>query len=73
LGKDTFTVFVITGMVIRKMINNTNMTSTSGVVLIVELNSSSLEPTLIAMGSIPRLTRFARSATSKDAALRNGT
>src|SRR6478672_9646847 len=45
---------VTTGIVIRKMISSTSMTSTSGVVLIVETISSSSplgEPTLIAMAS----------------------
>src|SRR6185436_10942797 len=47
---------VTTGMVIRKMISSTSMTSTSGVVLIVETISSSSpldEPTFIAMASDP--------------------
>ena len=49
-GSVTLTVLVITGMVIRKMINSTSMTSTSGVVLMVEIgSSSSADPTLIAM------------------------
>jgi hypothetical protein len=41
----------MTGIVIKKMIKSTNMTSTRGVVLMVEFNSSSppLDPTLIAM------------------------
>src|SRR6185369_4630986 len=47
---------VTTGIVIRKMISSTSMTSTSGVVLIVETISSSSpldEPTFIAMASGP--------------------
>src|SRR4051812_20957166 len=43
-GSLTGTVFIATGMVIRKMMSMTSMTSTSGVVLIVELTSSSPEP-----------------------------
>ena len=52
LGRSSFTVFLITGMVIRKMISSTNMTSTSGVVLMSDIRSvpsSSDAPTLIAM------------------------
>jgi len=51
VGSLSSIVFVTTGMVMRKMINSTNMTSTSGVVLIVELtaSSSSEPPTLIPM------------------------
>src|SRR5580765_4367904 len=48
------TVCVTTGMVIRKMISSTSITSTSGVVLIAETTSSSspsLEPTFIAMAA----------------------
>ena len=37
LGRSTFTVLVITGIVIRKMMSSTSMTSTSGVVLIVAI------------------------------------
>jgi hypothetical protein len=41
---------VTTGMVIKKMINNTNITSTKGVVLISLMISSSFsEPTFIDM------------------------
>src|SRR4029079_7719955 len=49
---------VTTGIVIRKMIRSTSMTSTSGVVLMVETTSSSspsAEPTFIAMASAPRV------------------
>ncbi len=45
-------VFEITGIVIRKIMSNTSITSTSGVVLIVELSSvpsSAEEPTFIAI------------------------
>src|SRR3954463_9316633 len=51
---------VTTGMVIRKMISSTSITSTSGVVLIVETTWSSSPgpgPTLIAMASSPRGSR----------------
>src|ERR1043165_7579179 len=52
LGSCTGIDVVTTGIVIRKMISSTSMTSTSGVVLIVETTSSSspsAEPTFIAM------------------------
>src|SRR5262245_56916178 len=52
LGRFCTTVFVITGIVIRKMISSTSITSTRGVVLMVELSSvpsSSLDPTFIAI------------------------
>src|SRR5271154_3000762 len=46
-------VWVTTGIVIRKMMRSTSITSTNGVVLMVELKSSSAspsgEPTFIAM------------------------
>src|SRR6476646_3234170 len=50
-GNSTGTVIRTTGTVIRKMLNSTSMTSTSGVVFIVEIacSSSSAEPTFIAM------------------------
>src|SRR2546421_4099982 len=52
-GRATFTVLVITGIVMRKMMSSTSITSTSGVVLIVAmtLGSSPPEtgPTLIAI------------------------
>src|SRR6516164_1630783 len=49
-GSCTGTVLVITGMVIRKMMSSTSITSTSGVVLMLAIAppASSL-PTLIAM------------------------
>src|SRR5580765_5304114 len=52
----TGTVYVTTGIVIRKMIRSTSITSTSGVVLIVETTSSSSlsEPTFIAMAASAR-------------------
>ena len=40
-GRSTLTDCVITGMVIRKMISSTSMTSTSGVTLISEIDLSS--------------------------------
>src|SRR5690242_1982330 len=53
LGRFCTTVLVITGIVIRKMINSTSITSTSGVVLMVEFSSASSpseeEPTFIAI------------------------
>jgi hypothetical protein len=50
LGKSTLMDVVTTGIVIKKMISKTNITSTKGVVLISFMISSSLsEPTLIAM------------------------
>jgi hypothetical protein len=50
LGKSTLMDVVTTGMVIKKMINNTNITSTKGVVLISLMISSSFsEPTFIDM------------------------
>src|ERR1039457_479798 len=50
-GSVTGTVCVTTGMVMRKMMSRTSITSTSGVVLIVETTSSSslLEPMFMAM------------------------
>src|SRR5271156_2993131 len=57
-GSSTCTVLVTTGMVMRKMINSTSMTSTSGVVLMEELKSSSSpseDPTFIAMVGHPLL------------------
>src|ERR1700730_6860143 len=50
-GRSTLTVLVITGIVMRKMISSTSITSTSGVVLMLDitLGSSELGPTLIDM------------------------
>src|SRR5882762_6046094 len=50
-GRETGTVLVITGIVMRKMMSSTSMTSTSGVVLIFDITvtSSELAPTLIDM------------------------
>ena len=51
LGKESLMEVVTTGMVIRKMINNTSITSTRGVVLMADMTasspSSSLEPTFM--------------------------
>src|ERR1700760_3969453 len=45
LGRSTFTVLLITGIVIRKMMSRTNMTSTRGVVLMLFITAfSSPEP-----------------------------
>jgi hypothetical protein len=47
---------VTTGMVIKKIISSTNITSTKGVVLIAEITASSsseLEPTFMAMVFLP--------------------
>src|SRR6478736_6673645 len=55
-GNSTGIDVVTTGMVIRKMISSTSITSTSGVVLMVEMVSSTSppgEPTFIAMASDP--------------------
>src|SRR5687767_14887109 len=50
LGKETGIEVVTTGMVIRKMISNTSITSTRGVVLISEMTSSSdVSPTAMDM------------------------
>src|SRR5512141_933691 len=56
LGKDTGIEVVTTGMVIRKMISSTSITSTRGVVLIAEMTSSSPPsdgPTAMAMAIAP--------------------
>ena len=37
LGRSTFTLLLITGIVIRKMMSITSMTSTSGVVLMLDI------------------------------------
>src|SRR5258705_4303725 len=54
-GSLTGTVWVTTGIVIRKMIKSTSITSTSGVVLMAETTSSSpeSEPTFMAMVGAP--------------------
>src|SRR5450755_552496 len=54
-GSTTGIVCVTTGIVIRKMMSSTSITSTSGVVLIDETTSSSspLEPTFMAMARFP--------------------
>src|SRR5579863_7878637 len=48
-GRSTFTVLLITGMVIRKMMSSTSITSTSGVVLMLAIAPPDSCPTLIAM------------------------
>src|ERR1700737_1345606 len=64
LGRSTFTVLLMTGIVMRKMISNTNMTSTSGVVLIFATTDCSSEepPTFI---DILRSSRVFRRHPSK--------
>jgi hypothetical protein len=50
LGKSTLMDVVTTGIVIKKMIKSTNITSTKGVVLIwLMISSSPSDPTFIAM------------------------
>src|SRR2546421_6717709 len=50
LGSSTGMLWITTGMVMRKMMSSTSITSTSGVVLICELRSSSSDcPTCIAI------------------------
>src|SRR5450432_4281924 len=64
-GSCTGIAVVITGMVIRKMISSTSITSTSGVVLMAETTSSSSPlagPTLIAMAGLLGLYRGLRRA-----------
>src|SRR6185503_6730972 len=48
-GRSSAMLWITTGIVIRKMISRTSITSTSGVVLICELSSSSSWATCIAM------------------------
>src|SRR5258708_19733980 len=50
-GRSTFTVLLMTGIVTRKMMSSTNMTSTSGVVLMFAITpcSSPEPPTFIAI------------------------
>src|SRR5580765_3684105 len=59
LGRSTFTVLLITGMVIRKIMSNTNRTSTRGVVLMFAITPGSSPPdpgpTLIAIIVAPEL------------------
>src|SRR5580700_6943911 len=52
-GRSTFTVLLITGMVIRKMMSSTSITSTSGVVLMLAIDPPDSCPTLIAMTMAP--------------------
>ncbi len=44
LGSSRGTVWVTTGMVMRKMMSSTSMTSTKGVVLMLDITSSSSPP-----------------------------
>src|SRR5438477_2314272 len=70
LGRFSATVCVTTGMVIRKMISSTSITSTSGVVLMLETTSSSPPlslPTFIAMLGSPCLRGPERRAVPKRA------
>src|SRR5262245_32224240 len=67
LGSTTGTFLLITGMVIRKMIRSTNMTSTSGVVLMAAMtvcSSPESGPTLIdinqCLASSPGLLAYRR-------------
>src|SRR5690349_7669014 len=54
-GRDTGIEVVTTGIVIRKMISSTSITSTRGVVLMAEMTSSSDDsPTAIAMAVLLR-------------------
>src|SRR6267154_137076 len=70
LGRSTGTVLLITGMVMRKMISSTSMTSTSGVVLMFDITvvSSELPPTLIDMVS----PRALRALSKRGATVRPG-
>src|SRR6267378_3420587 len=70
LGRSTGTVLLITGMVMRKMISSTSMTSTSGVVLMLDITvfSSELPPTLIDMVS----PRALRALSKRGATVRPG-
>ena len=61
-GSSSFTLWVITGVVMRKMINSTYMMSTRGVVLIdatIASSASSAAPTVIDMAAY----RLADSST----------
>src|SRR5438132_3168595 len=63
-GSSTGTFWITTGMVIRKMISSTSITSTSGVVLICEFRSSSSAcPMVIAMSE--RLVRGVAAAEER--------
>src|SRR6186713_2254043 len=55
-GSSTFTVLLMTGIVIRKMMSNTNMTSTRGVVLMLFKGACSSPelPTCIAIQRNPQ-------------------
>src|SRR5215475_10435257 len=62
-GNSTLMVLLMTGMVMRKMISSTSMTSTSGVVLICDITVTSLEPepTFMAI-CVPRVVSTNRGA-----------
>src|SRR3989442_9564208 len=63
-GSSSGTFWITTGMVMRKMISSTSITSTSGVVLICEFRSSSSAcPTVIAMSD--RLVRSVAAAEQR--------
>src|SRR5256712_2718988 len=63
-GSSTGTFWITTGMVMRKMMSSTSITSTSGVVLICEFRSSSVScPTVIAMSD--RLVRGVAAAEQR--------
>src|SRR5678815_1365640 len=76
-GNCSGTDCVTTGIVIRKMISSTNITSTSGVVLMVEIASSSAPspgPMLIAMArTLGRLARASQCASRSTFELRTAT
>src|SRR5258706_6846531 len=64
-GRSTGMFWMTTGIVMRKMISSTSITSTSGVVLICEFSSSSLScPTVIAMSG--RLVRRMAAAEQRN-------
>src|SRR5882762_258767 len=62
-GRSTGTLLLMTGIVTRKMMSNTNMTSTSGVVLILDITPCSSEepPTFIAILQFLTRTRWPAS------------
>src|SRR5471032_1891500 len=71
-GRSTFTVRVMTGIVIRKMMSSTSMTSTRGVVLIVAIMAGPSpvgEPTCIDI--LAYLSNFRTGAARIDAPCAN--
>src|SRR3546814_2602685 len=60
LGSGRSTVWTTTGIAMRKMMSNTSMTSTKGVVLMSDIGVSSppSDPTLIAIDQIPNIAIF---------------